>query len=107
MKFEIAPREKLRFLIQIEAIVLRILRHPEALVSDESRLSDFGFWSSDWAARPGKKPHYFVFQTRHRRPGKPEFMIEREMRAVPFKLMTIRKIYKHTGVDITPVFDEY
>ena len=30
-----------------------------------------------------------------------------EERAVPFKKMTTRRILRNTGVDITPVFDEY
>ncbi|MGA3212858.1 MAG: hypothetical protein ABSD20_16245 [Terriglobales bacterium] len=112
----IAPRERVLFHAKLRAVLLILLRHPEALVTDESRLWDFCSDDSDEAKRPGSKPGYFIFEHRYfkhskvganrRNPEHFETMVI-ESRAVPFKRTTIRKIFRHTGVDITPVFDEY
>lgn len=77
MKIVFASRERLLFLPKLEELILRLLRHPEAFVSDETRLSDF--YSDD---TDGPDPF-------------------------PFRKMFVRKVLRHTGVDIEPVFNEY
>lgn len=114
MKIEMAPRDKLRFLGELETFLLEILRHPEALITDESSLWDFCTYDSEQAVGFGSKPGHFLFRQRYRRGGFPydptdgsqweETTIE--VRALPFRKMTVRKILRHTGVDISPVFDK-
>ena len=116
VKFEFAPREKILFLGSIEALVLRLLHHPEALVSDESLIWDFCVEDADRAISPALRPHYYIFERTFRRGpfnienlnDKSKWETERyEAKALPFKKMVTRKILRHTGVDITPIFDEY
>ena len=52
LEIEFAPREKLRFVEGVEQILLRILRFPGALVSDESTLWDFCVSDADDAISP-------------------------------------------------------
>lgn len=114
-QIEFAPREKLRFVEHIEQLVLKLLRHPEALVSDESTLWDFCINDADDAIGPGKGWASYLFKRKFYRGKALDGLrnetlwqeVEYEARAVPFKQMTIRKILRNTGVDIAPVFDEY
>jgi hypothetical protein len=116
MNFSHAPRDRIRFVAKIEKLILRILGHPEALVTDESLLSDFCLFDSDRAVRPGKRTGYFVFKLRRLKKGiqpglsahlDPENFeeFETETRAIPFRRSIIRKVLRHTGVDITSVYD--
>lgn len=110
-----APREKLRFLKHVESVLLQILRHPEALVTDESSLRDFSINDSDDAIGLGKGCSTFLFRRKFYRGNAFEGLRDEsnwqeeiyEARAVPFRKMTTRKILRHTGVDITPVFDKH
>jgi len=104
---EAAPRDRLRFTEEIEALVLRILRHPEALVSDESLLWDFCVHDSKDGRPSGRGPLWCFFKTQWRKGDSNWQEKTIEARAVPFKAMTVRKIVRHTGVDVTPVFDKF
>jgi hypothetical protein len=114
-QIEFAPRKKLRFQKQLEPLLLRILRQPEALVSDESMLWDFCVNDSDDAIGPGTKWASYLFKRKFYRGNVLDAFkddshwqeVTFETRAVPFRKMTIRRVLRHTGVDITPVFDEY
>ena len=68
-KFEVAPKERIRFTVQVSDFILEILRHPEPLITDESKLSDFCMFDSDTAKGPGSKPGYYLFKARWRKPG--------------------------------------
>jgi hypothetical protein len=114
IEIEWAPREKLRFLGALETFLLKLLRYPEALITDESSLWDFCLFDSEDAIGRSNKPGYYLFKKKFRRGGFPFILDEDpkweeriiESRALPFRKMTARKIFRHTGVDISSVFDE-
>jgi hypothetical protein len=115
LEIEFAKRGKLRFLQSIESLLLRILRHPEALVTDESTLWDFCIDDADDAIGPGQKCGSYLFKRRFFLGNALTILRDSsqwqeeiyEARAVPFRKTTTRKIFRHTGVDVTPVFDEH
>jgi len=63
-KFEVAPRDRLRFTEEIEALVLRILRHSEALVSDESILWNFCVRDAEDGVLSGRGRRWYFFKTK-------------------------------------------
>ena len=65
IQIEFAPREKLRFLKHVEELLLRILRQPEALVSDESTLWDFCVNDADDAIGPGERSGTYLFKRKY------------------------------------------
>jgi hypothetical protein len=45
---DLTPQEKLSFVPEMEEHFLsQVLKHPEALITDESRISDFGPWGKN------------------------------------------------------------
>jgi hypothetical protein len=48
MTIDLASQEKLSFVPEMEEHFLsEVLKHPEALITDESRISDFGPWDEN------------------------------------------------------------
>jgi len=113
-RVECAAREQITFLLPMETLLLRLLRHPEAFVSDETSLWDFCSEDADRAKRPGRRPHWYWFERKWRNGASLEDLTSEnewktttyEARAIPFRKMLTRKILRHTGVDIGPVFNE-
>lgn len=100
----------MKFVRCIEEYLLRLLRHPDALVSDLSLLRDFSINDSDDAISPGSKPGYYIFERTFRRGplnSRTKWKTERyETRAYPVRRMFIRKVKRHLEVDITSVYDK-
>lgn len=90
-------RTSLRFLAEIEAYFLHLIGHPDALVTDATRLSDFFLFDSERAIGPGSRPGTFVFDS----PRGP-----REIEARPLRRLFIERIRTELGVDLSTVADE-
>ena len=117
--FRIAPQEQIRFVEWFLPVFLKLIQQPDAWVTDLSSLWDFCQLDADDAEKPGTRLHYFIFRQRIWRkinsvppfdaqnesdPGWREEVFE--ARAVPYKKMLIRRILRHTGVDISAIFEE-
>ena len=107
---ELAPQEQLLFVEKLLTIFLdRILGHPEALVTDESRIYDFTENDIDDSIGKGKKAGHYLFKRRWRMcypdGRKTEFKEEiQEQKAIHQRKWIIRKCKRVFGVDITDYY---
>ncbi|MBP7284946.1 MAG: hypothetical protein KBA66_25390 [Leptospiraceae bacterium] len=111
-KFDLAPQERLLFVRKLLPIFLeKILGHPEALVTDESRIYDFTENDIDDSIGKGKKAGHYLFKRRWRMcypdGRKTEFKEEiQEQKAIHQRKWLIRKCKRIFGVDITDCYDK-
>ena len=96
-KMQFASQNRLRFTSEaLENLLLRLLGHPEALITDLSSLRDFCSFDADKAEGVGNVPGYYIFKNRIMKKGINVFLDEErnnrenweerilEVRAVPF-----------------------
>jgi hypothetical protein len=113
-RFEVADDLKVKSMEEVCDIFLKnVLDHEEALVTDESYLSNFSPMEDvDKADGPGSKPGFYKFKLRFFRGNFSERKDqtkwqtkEWEAQGIQWRLQVIEKTKQVFGVDITTVFD--
>lgn len=118
-RIEFAPRERIRFAERLKEKVLEVIGFPEALVTDESRLTDFlSIFDIERSCGPGDKPGRHRFRSWRRIPERAcggactpsrhsdewrELIEEQEPEFGRREI--IGRILAATGVDVTDVFE--
>jgi hypothetical protein len=118
---ELAPQEQLLFVRNLLPIFLdRILNHPEALVTDLTKISHFINFDIEESIGKGKKPGHYLFKMKIRRRKNKDGTINLhqpesdadykeeiwERKAIHQRKWIIRKCKRIFGVDITDYYDK-
>ncbi|HMV42909.1 MAG TPA: hypothetical protein PK079_24855 [Leptospiraceae bacterium] len=114
-KIELAPQEQLLFVRKLLPIFLdRILGHPEALVTDMTKVTHFVNYDIEESIGKGSKPGHYLFKIQYkvvrknvialRESGEEYEDVIWDIKAIHGRKWIIRKCKRFFGVDITDCY---